>query len=219
MAAAERPGSAGPTAVCLPPDAEGAYVEVIKGPAPRLGGTEGAARCGGSSVDAVLADVEVGGPKDALRYWPSPSSGSTPSTILAAVSSSAHYDALRRVKGSIEAAVERAFRAADADPAISEGPCRAARLRAASPRPYPMARGIDPDSWFASAPRRSAVGNPCRTTAADPAPGRAASALDRCDTITGEATIEPAHEALLRQMGFVAGWLTRTPVCLLCWRE
>ena len=50
----------------------------------------------------------------------------------------AHYDALDRVKGSIEAAVERALKAADADPAVPKD---------LAPRLALLRRGLIP--WLA----------------------------------------------------------------------
>ena len=79
-----------------------------------------------------------------------------------------HYEALGRVKGSIEAAVERALKAADARPGNPEGPRRTAG--AASPRPHSLAGRHRSRHRRAAPPRRPAFGNPRRGTAADPAP-------------------------------------------------
>jgi hypothetical protein len=50
----------------LPPMPRGSYAEVIKGPIRRLDGTARACRLDEALVDALLADVEAGGAKDAL---------------------------------------------------------------------------------------------------------------------------------------------------------
>ena len=50
----------------LPPMPKGSYAEVIKGPARRLEGTERALEIEDALVDALLADIEAGGAKDAL---------------------------------------------------------------------------------------------------------------------------------------------------------
>src|SRR5262249_11539835 len=50
----------------LPPMPRGSYAEVIKAPARRLDGTPRALRVEDALVDALLADIEVGGAKDAL---------------------------------------------------------------------------------------------------------------------------------------------------------
>src|SRR6201999_2922006 len=60
-----------------------------------------------------------------------------------------HYDSLGRIKGSIEAAVERAFKASDADPAIPRD--RVARLALLRRGLIPWLAGIDPDT---GSPRR-----------------------------------------------------------------
>src|SRR5262249_46778761 len=49
--------------------------------------------------------------------------------------------------------------------------------------------------------------NTLRGAAVDPAPCRAATAGDGRVEGSGETTIEPAHEALLRQWGLLQGWL------------
>ena len=102
----------------LPPMPKGSYAEVIKGPARRLDGTQRALKIEDALVNALLTDVEAGGAKDLLpllaftleRLYGEYHSGGTLKLE--------HYEALGRVKGSIEAAVERALKAADADPAI-----------------------------------------------------------------------------------------------------
>ena len=50
----------------LPPMPKGAYAEVIKGPARRLEGSKRALHIEEPLVDALLADIEQGGAKDAL---------------------------------------------------------------------------------------------------------------------------------------------------------
>jgi formylglycine-generating enzyme required for sulfatase activity len=187
----------------LPPMPKGAYVEVVKGPARRQQGTT--LEIEDPLVDALLADIE-GGAKDALPllaftlerlYNEYHSCGSL---------KLAHYDTLGRVKGSIEAAVERALKAADADPATPRD--RAARLNLLRHGLIPWLAGIDPDTGV---PRR-------RVARLSEIPAEARS-LIQClvdqrllatdvSKDTGEATIEPAHEALLRQWGVLDGWLT-----------
>ena len=105
---------------------KGAYAEVIKGPARRLEGTKRALKIEEPLVDALLADIEAGGAKDALPllaftlerlYVEQGGDGDL---------SLSEYEELGRVKGSIEAAVERTLKAADADAKIPRD--RAARL-------------------------------------------------------------------------------------------
>jgi hypothetical protein len=110
----------------LPPMPKRSYAEVITGPARRLEGTARALKIEDGLVDALLADIEAGGAKDALpllaftleRLYGEYHAGGNLKL--------SHYNDLGRVKGSIEAAVERALKAADADPAIPKD--RLARL-------------------------------------------------------------------------------------------
>jgi hypothetical protein len=141
----------------LPPMPKGSYAEVIKGPAHRLDGTARSLEIGDSLVNALLTDIEAGGAKDALpllaftleRLYGEYHSGGSLKL--------AHYEALGRVKGSIEAAVERALKAADADPAIPrDRPARLALLRRGL---IPWLAGIDPDT---GAPRRRVARLPRR---------------------------------------------------------
>jgi formylglycine-generating enzyme required for sulfatase activity len=110
------------------------------------------------------------------------------------------------VKGSIEAAVERALKAADADPAIPKD--RAARLALLRRGLIPWLAGIDPDTGD---PRR-------RIARLSEIPVEARPLIQHLieqrllatdvNKDTGEAIIEPAHEALLRQWGLLEGWLS-----------
>ena len=95
-----------------------------------------------------------------------------------ATSGSRHYDSSAASKGSIEAAVERAFKAADADPAVPRD--RAGAAGAAAPRPHPVARRHRSRDRRAAPPCRAAVRNPRRGATADRPPRRAAAAGDRC---------------------------------------
>jgi len=190
----------------LPPMPKGSYAEVIKGPARRLEATPRALDIEDTLVDALLADIEAGGAKDALPllaftlerlYGEYHARGSL---------KLAHYEALGRIKGSIEAAVERALKAADADPTIPRD--RAARLALLRRGLIPWLAGIDPDT---GAPRR-------RVARLSEIPAEARPLIRHLieqrllatdvNRNSGEATIEPAHEALLRQWGMLDGWLS-----------
>ena len=96
---------------------KGSYAEVDRrARSRRLDGTARAIKIDDALVDALLADIEAGGAKDALpllaftleRLYDE--YGATGHLKLE------HFNKLGRVKGSIEAAVERAFAAADATP-------------------------------------------------------------------------------------------------------
>jgi hypothetical protein len=122
------------------------------------------------------------------------------------------YEQLGRIKGSIEAAVKRALAAANADPQIPKD--RAERLAVLRRGLIPWLAGIDPDTGN---PRRRVArlseipeeARPLvkllveqRLLATDVAKG------------TGEVTIEPAHEALLRQWGLLQTWLLEDSAAL-----
>jgi formylglycine-generating enzyme required for sulfatase activity len=189
----------------LPPMPRGSYAEVIKGPAQRLEGTPRALRIDDALVDALLADIEAGGAKDAL-----PLLAFTLERLYGEYGATGqlkleHYEKLGRIEGSIEAAVEQAFRAADADPKVPKD--KQARLALLRRGLIPWLAGIDPDT---GAPRRGVA-------RLSEIPAEARPLIDllieqrllSTDVATGtkETTIEPAHEALLRQWGLLRGWL------------
>ena len=196
---------------------KGSYAEVVKGPIRRLDGTARAIKIDDALVDALLADIEAGGAKDALpllaftleRLYEE--YGATGHLTLD------HFNKLGRVKGSIEAAVERAFSAADKDSRIPRD--REARLTLLRRGLIPWLAGIDPDT---KAPRR-------RVARLSEIPAEARPLIDllveqrllvdRHRQGHRQKTIEPAHEALLRQWGPLQGWLERTPACCPCSTE
>jgi hypothetical protein len=184
---------------------KGAYAEVIKGPAKRLEGTSRALKIEEALVDALLADVEEGGAKDAL-----PLLAFTLERLYHEAGDNGDlklcdYEELGRVKGSIEAAVERALKAADGDPKIPRD--QRARLALLRRGLIPWLAGIDPDT---GSPRR-------RVVRRSEIPEESVPLIDllveqrllATDIAkdTGEVTIEPVHEALLRQWGLLQGWL------------
>ena len=190
----------------LSPMPQGSYAEVIRGPAQRLAGSKRELKIEAALPDALLADIEAGGAKDALpllaftleRLYVE-HGGDGDLTV-------AEYRSLGGVEGSIEAAVERALKAADADPAIPRE--RAARLALLRRGLIPWLCGIDPNT---GAPRR-------RVARLSEIPAEARPLIQHLveqrllatdvNKDTGEATIEPAHEALLRQWGLLEGWLS-----------
>jgi formylglycine-generating enzyme required for sulfatase activity len=190
----------------LPPMPKGSYAEVVKGPARRLEGTARVLKIEDALVEALLADIEAGGAKDALpllaftleRLYGEYHAGGNLKLL--------YYNDLGRVKGSIEAAVERAFKTADADPAVPKD--RAARLALLRRGLIPWLAGLDPDTGV---PRR-------RVARLSEIPAEARPLIQHLveqrllatdvNKNTGEATIEPAHESLLRQWGLLEGWLS-----------
>jgi formylglycine-generating enzyme required for sulfatase activity len=192
-------------ALSLPPMPGGAYEAVIEGPPARLRDTTRAVAIDPALTQALLADVESGGGRDAL-----PLLAFTLERLFSEYGASGRltvvdYEALGRIKGSIEVAIERAFNAADLDSAVPKD--RLARLALLRRGLIPWLAGIDPDS---GAPRR-------RVARLSEIPSEARPLIQHLveqrllvsDVArdTGEATIEPAHEALLRQWGLLQGWL------------
>jgi hypothetical protein len=116
-----------------------------------------------------------------------------------------HYETLGRIGGSIEAAIARAFKVADSDARIPRD--RQARLTLLRRGLIPWLAGIDPDT---KAPRR-------RVARLSEIPAEARPLIDllveqrllSTDVAedTKEVTVEPAHEALLRQWGLLQEWL------------
>ncbi len=189
----------------LPPMPRGAYQTVIEGPAARLRDTARALRIEPALTAALLADIEEGGGKDAL-----PLLAFTLERLYLEYGGDgdltlAEYEQLGRIRGSIDAAVEGALKAADADPAVPrERGAREALLRRAL---IPWLAGIDPET---GSPRRrvarlSEIPEEARPLIRHLIDARLL-ATDRVAE-TGETTIEPAHEALLRQWGLLQGWL------------
>jgi formylglycine-generating enzyme required for sulfatase activity len=189
----------------LPPMPRGAYQRVIEGPAERLRDTSRALTIDPALTQALLADVDSGGGRDAL-----PLLAFTIERLYLEYRGRgrltfADYKALGGIKGSIEAAIERALVAADADPKIPRD--RGARLLLLRRGLIPWLAGIDPET---GSPRR-------RVARLSEIPAEARP-LIQClveqrllatdiAQATGEAIIEPAHEALLRQWGLLGGWL------------
>lgn len=188
----------------LSPVHRGSYGEVIKGPARRLEGTKRALSVEDSLVDQLLSDIETGGAKDVLpllaftleRLYLEYGAGGALKLL--------HYHELGRVKGSIEAAVERAFKAADADPSIPRD--RQARLNLLRRGLIPWLVGIDPETGVSR--RRIARLSEIPREARPLIDCLVEQRLLSTDvTQSGEAIVEPAHETLLRQWGLLQGWL------------
>ena len=187
------------------PMPRGAYSEVIKGPARKLEGTNRALKIEESLVDALLADIEEGGAKDAL-----PLLAFTLERLYREHGGDGNlklsdYEGLGRIRGSIEAAVERALKAADTNPKIA--PDRDTRITLLRRGLIPWLAGIDPET---GRPRR-------RIARRSEIPAESRPLIDLLveqrllatdvSKDTGEITIEPVHEALLRQWGLFQGWL------------
>jgi WD40 repeat protein len=199
-------------AFSLSPMPRGAYQEVIEGPARRVEEAGGKLTIEPALTQRLLVDVEKGA-GDALPLLAFTLEqlyrGYRPTGALRLI----HYEKSGGLKGAIDAAVERALARADADPRIPGD--REARLALLRRGLIPWLAGIDPDS---KTPRRNIARRSDIPPEAAPlidllAEERLLSRDTRVthDPKTGEETqektIEPTHEALLRQWGLLAGWL------------
>ena len=194
------------TVFSLAPLPRGAFETVIEGPARRLNDAGGQKLLIEPALTAaLLSDIEAYGGRDAL-----PLLAFTLQRLFADQGGDgklglADYEASGRLTGAIEAAVAHAMTMAESDPEVPRDPdARLALLRRGL---IPWLAGIDPAT---NTPRRKVArlseipdeARPlirhlieARLLSTDQAPG------------SDEPTIEPAHEALLRQWGVLAGWL------------
>jgi hypothetical protein len=188
----------------LLPMPRGAYQTVIEGPAAKLQDTGRALKIDPQLTLTLLADIEEGGAKDAL-----PLLAFTLERLYLEHGGDGdlrldEYRELGGINGSIEAAVERALEAADNDPAVPKD--AAARLALMRRAFIPWLAGVDPDT---NSPRRSIAR---LTDIPDESRPLVRHLIDQRLLATdrdqsGETTVEPAHEALLRQWGLLQGWL------------
>ncbi len=188
----------------LGPMPKGCYAEVIKGPAARLAETERPLTVAKALEGALLTDIEAGGAKDALPLLSFTLARLYLENSAAGSLTRANYRALGGIKGSIEKAVEHALEMADIDPTIPKD--RAARLALLRRGMIPWLAGIDP---YTNAPRRSVaklseIPAECQPLLHFLVEQRL---LTTDQDAQGETTIEPAHEALLRQWSLLEGWL------------
>ncbi len=192
-------------ALPLPPMPRGAYQTVIEGPARRLAEAGRKFVIDPALTRALLEDIDRGGGADALpllaftleQLWRDHgAAGDDHACRLPAFRGAERSDRRRR---------RPRFRGGRRRSAHSEGPGCAAGAAAA--RAHPLAgRRRSADAGGAAAGGAGGP-NPRGGGAADRASGRAAAAHPRCRSCDREATIEPAHEALLRQWGGLKGWL------------
>jgi formylglycine-generating enzyme required for sulfatase activity/energy-coupling factor transporter ATP-binding protein EcfA2 len=198
-------GSLSMEAFSLAPIQVGSFRDVIQGPA----------RVAGIRIDPELVDTlinDAGNVADSLPLLSFTLERLYVEFSAAKVITLSNYEALGGFAGSIEAAIERALKSADSDPAVPRN--RAARLALLRRGLIPWLAGIDPDT---GAPRRrvarlSEIPAEARPLIAHLVEQRLL-ATD-ANRETNEATIEPAHDALLRQWGLLRGWLTEDAALL-----
>lgn len=189
----------------------GAYQVVIEGPAARLKDSKRTLAIEPGLTQRLLEDIEKGGGSDALpllaftleQLYLEHGGGGTLKL--------ADYESFGGIRGAIEAGVERALKAADADPRIPRD--QAARMTLLHHGLIPWLAGIDLDT---GSPRRRVARYSDIPPEAEPlirllVEQRLLSTdmvkVRKDDTESSEITVEPAHEALLRQWGLLRGWL------------
>jgi formylglycine-generating enzyme required for sulfatase activity len=199
----------------LSPMPRGAYQTVVEGPAARLSETSHKLAIEPRLTQRLLEDIEKGGGSDAL-----PLLAFTMEQLYIDYGRASgelkleNYEAFGGLKGAIDAAVERAFLRADADAYIPRArKSREARLRQGL---IPWLASVDPDT---KSPRRNIARQADIPEDARPLINfLVEERLLTTDTVAEKdsktgierriVTIEPAHEALLRQWTLLQGWLT-----------
>ena len=199
-------------AFSLSPMPRGAYQDVIEGPARRVEEAGGKLAIEPALTQRLLVDIE-GGAGDALPLLAFTLEQLYLDYRQTGAMRLKDYEKFGGLRGAIDAAVERAFSRADGDSRIPRD--RAARLALLRRGLIPWLAGVDPDS---KTPRRNIARRADIPNEAEPLIGllveeRLLSVDTRPtpDPQTGgethESTIEPTHEALLRQWGLLDGWL------------
>jgi class 3 adenylate cyclase/tetratricopeptide (TPR) repeat protein len=190
-----------------------AYKEVIEGPARCFANAGGKLAIEPQLTERLLEDLDSGVGGDAL-----PLLAFTLEQLFLEYRRSgalklANYIEFGGLKGAIDAAVERAFSRADADARIPKD--RKSRETLLRRGVIPWLAGIDPDSKKPrrNIARRSDIPEEARPLIDLLVEERllATDTLVATDPETGAktryVTIEPAHEALLRQWGLLEGWM------------
>jgi len=189
----------------LAPMPQGSYQGVIEKPAERLANTDFPLQVEAALTHKLLEDIEKGGSKDALPLlaftleWLFLEFGGDGKLTLE------DYQELGGIEGAIEEAVENVLDAAARDPELpSDYNALTTLLRRGL---IPWLAGIDPQT---QAPHR-------RIAKLHEIPEESRPIIRHLieqrllstdvDKETNEVTIEPAHEALLRQWGLLKKWL------------
>jgi hypothetical protein len=196
----------------LLPMPRGAYKEVIEGPAQRFTEANENLTIEPRLTARLLEDVAEGG-GDALPLLAFTLEQLFEDHGRSGVLRLQDYGDFGGLKGAIDAGVARAFQRADVDPRIpSEREQREALLRRGF---VPWLAGIDPDSKTPrrNIARRSAIPEdalPLINLLVDERLLSTDTVVDKdgaAGVETRVVTIEPAHEALLRQWGSLNDWL------------
>jgi hypothetical protein len=197
----------------LLPMPRAAYKDVIEGPARRYADAGNALTIEPQLSERLLSDIDKGGGSDALPLLAFTLEQLFLDYRRTGALRLTNYEDFGGLRGAIDAAVERAFQRADADSRIPrERKAREALLRRGL---IPWLAGIDPES---KSPRRHIARRVDIPVEAGPLIDLlveerllSTDTVATKDSTTGGqgrvVTIEPAHEALLRQWGLLQGWL------------
>jgi conflict system STAND superfamily ATPase/TIR domain-containing protein len=203
----------------LLPMPRGSYQVVIEGPLARLNEDKQKLTIEPRLTQRLLRDIEGGGGSDALPLLAFTLEQLAVDYGGVGTLRLEDYEAFGGLRGAIEAAVDRALVAADSDASIAHS--REARLALLREGLIPRLAGIDPETGL---PRRCVA-------LLDDIPIKARPLIlllveqrllstDRVEAgagTTGHAaiTIEPAHEALLRQWSLLRAWLEEERAALM----
>jgi formylglycine-generating enzyme required for sulfatase activity len=198
-------------AMPLLPMPRGAFKEVIEGPAQRVVQAGGKLTITPQLTDELLSDIEAGG-ADALPLLAFTLEQLYLDYGRAGAMKLADYETFGGLKGAIDAAVLRAFERANSDARIPKD--RDARITLLRRGLIPWLASVDPGTM---SPRRNIARRSDIPTEAAPlidllVEERLLSSDTRTecnqeDEKTRVVTIEPTHEALLRQWSLLRGWL------------
>jgi WD40 repeat protein len=193
----------------LPPMPRGAFQTIIEGPVQRLQqGGKRTLKIDPALTAQLLTDIEEGGGKDALPLLAFTLErlyrdyGAQGNLLL-----DEYKVKLRGIEGSIQAAVDAALKAANADPTIPKDPLeRMALLRRAM---IPALASIDPETRISRrrVARLSDIPQEAHALIDCLVKARLLVTDEIKEAGKSEITVEPAHEALLRQWSALQGWL------------
>jgi tetratricopeptide (TPR) repeat protein len=195
------------SALPLLPMPRAAYKELIERPASRFVEAGGKLDVEPKLIQRLIADLDFGAGSDALPLLAFTLEQLFLEFGAAGALRLMDYEAFGGVKGAIDAAVARAFQRAEGDRRIPQD--RAAREALLRRGLVPWLAGIDPESRTPrrNIARRADIPEEARPLIELLIEERLLS-VDVQETEGGRiVTIEPAHEALLRQWGLLQGWL------------
>lgn len=194
-----------PDPFVLAPMPSGSFVDIIRKPIARAHQAGIKVHIQEGLIERLLTDIAKDGVKDAL-----PILAFTLERIMSdfrdtGTLSVDNYEQIGGIAGSINEGVETALRKAQIDPALPND--RQALLLLLRRGLIPWLAGIDPET---SSPRR-------RVARIDEIPEEALGLMNLLveqrilakdlNVLTGEITLEPAHESLFKQWGVLGEWL------------